>query len=120
MKKIFTNLMLILAYVSLSLTLSAQEADSTAMADDKMKESPLSISGSVDLYFKADFAGNAARNANISGGEGYTFFAPDHNSFSIGMANLILEKAYGKSSMVADVSFGPRGCKLLDPDSKRF
>ncbi|NND31655.1 MAG: porin [Saprospiraceae bacterium] len=89
--------------------LIAQEADSMPESEEMEKESPLSISGSVDLYYKADFAGSAASAANISGGENYTFFAPDNNSFSIGMANLILEKSLGKSSFVADLSFGPRG-----------
>ncbi len=82
------------------------------MADastEDSEESQLSISGSVDVYYKYDFAGSRASGANISGGENYTFFAPDHNSFSIGMANVILEKSIGKSSFVADLSFGQRG-----------
>ncbi len=116
MKKMITNSTLILAGILLSVTLSAQDADTSASEDVSMeKESPLSISGSADVYFKLDFAGNAARDANISGGENYTFFAPDHNSFSIGMANLILEKAFGKTAMVADVSFGPRGSSSSIP-----
>ncbi len=111
MKKILTNFATILAAVFICTSMIAQEADTSDTMEEEVmeKESPLSISGSVDIYYKMDFAGNAARDANISGGENYTFFAPDHNSFSIGMANIILEKAFGKSAMVADVSFGPRG-----------
>ncbi|NND04894.1 MAG: porin [Saprospiraceae bacterium] len=77
--------------------------------EEEEVSSPLSISGSIDVYYKYDFAGSSGADGNISGGENYTFFAPDHNSFSVGMANLILEKSVGKSSFVADLSFGPRG-----------
>lgn len=76
---------------------------------DKEAENKLTISGSVDVYFKQDFSGELGGESNISGNENYTFFAPDHNSFSIGMANIIAEQTLGKSSFVADISFGPRG-----------
>ena len=83
--------------------------------EEEETNAPLLISGSIDVYYKADFAGSSAAGGNISGGENYTFFAPDHNSFSIGMANLILEKSVGKSSFVADLSFGPRGASSSIP-----
>nr|MBX2816501.1 porin [Saprospiraceae bacterium] len=89
-----------------AVTFAQEEADA---AEEEPTSTPLSISGSVDLYYKADFAGTSGAAGNISGGENYTFFAPDHNSFSIGMANIILEKSWGNSAFVADVSFGPRG-----------
>ncbi|WP_020526534.1 porin [Flexithrix dorotheae] len=63
------------------------------------EEAPLSLSGSVDTYYKYDFSGNP----NIG-----TSFGEDQNSFSIGMANLIASKEVGKASFVADLSFGPR------------
>jgi len=62
------------------------------------EENPLVISGSVDTYYKYQF----------SGVEGATSFAQDVNSFSIGMANIILSKEVGKASFVADIAFGPR------------
>ncbi len=83
--------------------------------DDESAASPLTISGSIDVYYKYDFAGSAAADANISGGENYTFFAPDQNSFSIGMANIIFGKTVGKTSFVADLSFGPRGASSSIP-----
>jgi hypothetical protein len=61
---------------------------------------PLSISGSVDTYFKYDFA----KTANIG-----TSFASDHNSASLGMIAVALKKSTGKASFVGEVSFGPRG-----------
>ena len=62
-------------------------------------ESPLVISGSVDTYYKYDFSGMS---------NSLTSFADDQNSFSLGMANVILSKEVGKASFVADLAFGPR------------
>ncbi len=73
----------------------------------------LELSGSVDLYYKYDLA--QSKNGNISGSEKYTYFAPDHNSISIGMANVILEKSAGKASFVADLGFGPRATPSSAP-----
>lgn len=115
MKNLFTISIILLSSIITMNQALAQEADTEPMEEEMEKESPLSISGSIDLYYKLDFAGSAGANGNISGGENYTFFAPDHNSFSIGMANIILEKAFGKSSMVADLSFGPRGASSSIP-----
>jgi hypothetical protein len=56
------------------------------------------ISGSVDTYYKYQF----------DRVQGATSFAQDINSFSIGMANIILSKEVGRASFVADVAFGPR------------
>ncbi len=60
---------------------------------------PLTITGSVDAYYKYDFSGAS----NIP-----TSFASDHNSLSIGMVDLALKKKVGKASFVGEVSFGPR------------
>ncbi|RYZ99658.1 MAG: porin [Sphingobacteriaceae bacterium] len=60
---------------------------------------PLTITGSVDAYFKYDFSGKS----NIP-----TSFASDHNSLSIGMVDLAVKKKVGKASFVGEVSFGPR------------
>ncbi len=63
-------------------------------------DTPLTISGSVDAYYKYDFA----KAAQIP-----TSFASDHNSFSIGMIDIALKKTTGKTSFVGEISFGPRG-----------
>jgi hypothetical protein len=63
------------------------------------EEGGLSISGSVDTYWKYDFSGNP----NIG-----TSFADEQNSVSIGMVDLVLEHSVGKASFVGEVSFGPR------------
>jgi hypothetical protein len=61
---------------------------------------PLTISGSVDTYYKYDFA--KAQNIGTS-------FATDQNSVSLGMIDVALKKSTGKASFVGEVSFGPRG-----------
>lgn len=61
---------------------------------------PLQISGSVDTYYKYDFA----KVPNIG-----TSFASDQNSISLGMIDLALKKTTGKASFVGELSFGPRG-----------
>ncbi|MET4083549.1 hypothetical protein ABIB40_003521 [Pedobacter sp. UYP30] len=71
--------------------------------------SPLEFSGSVDTYYKYDFA---QRGDNIS-----TSFANDHNSVSIGMLDLALKKKTGKASFVGELSFGPRGQSQSIPDA---
>ena len=70
------------------------------------QDGDLTISGSVDAYYKHDFSG-------YKDGDGLgnipTSFANEQNSVSLGMVNLIVGKTVGKASFVGDVSFGPRG-----------
>lgn len=81
------------------LTLITLTIASTAYAQETA-EAPLQISGSVDTYFKYDFA----KMPNIK-----TYFASEQNSVSIGMIDLALKKTTGKASFVGELSFGPRG-----------
>lgn len=83
--------LLILAFTLAAGAFSAKAQDSTS--------TPLQISGSVDAYWKYDFA----KTANIP-----TSFASDQNSLSLGMVDVALKKTTGKASFVGQVSFGPR------------
>jgi hypothetical protein len=77
---------------------------STVKGQDTVKttsDAPLVIFGSVDTYYKYDFAN---RGSQIP-----TSFATDQNSVSIGMIDLGLKKKVGKSAFVGELSFGPRG-----------
>ncbi|OAQ42124.1 hypothetical protein A5893_03140 [Pedobacter psychrophilus] len=87
MKKVLLTLT---AAILVTFTSKAQDSTST----------PLSISGSVDAYYKYDFA----KVPNIG-----TSFATDQNSASLGMIDVALKKTTGKASFVGEVSFGPRG-----------
>lgn len=75
---------------------TAQTADSAAAAPAPA----LTITGSVDAYYKADFAKTAANS--------FTSFTQTHNSFSLGMASVKLEHKGDKVGAVADLGFGPR------------
>ncbi|MBT8267926.1 MAG: porin [Bacteroidia bacterium] len=75
------------------------------------EEKKLSITGSVDAYFRTNFTGpNEA-----FGDEGDEFFLnpgtsfADRSGFSLGMANVILSYEGKKVGFVADLVFGPRG-----------
>jgi len=86
----FNKVLAIVALAGVTHAASAQDSTST----------PLTISGSVDAYYKYDLA----KTANIG-----TSFATDHNSVSLGMIDVALKKTTGKASFVGEVSFGPRG-----------
>jgi hypothetical protein len=77
---------------------------------------PLSLSGSVDAYFRANLNADRAAAPTSS-------FA-NQPGFAVGMANLILSKEYKKSGFVGDLVFGPRGdqavFKSSDPTSPLF
>jgi hypothetical protein len=75
--------------------------------------SGLTISGSVDTYYKYDFSDYRSEGGNTSNIG--TSFASDQNSVSIGMVNLILEQTLGKASFVGDVAFGPRNAGSAGP-----
>jgi Putative beta-barrel porin-2, OmpL-like. bbp2 len=72
----------------------------TAAAEEQKKEPVLSISGSVDGYYKYDFANTV--------GNSFTSFTQTHNSFSLGMASIKFEHKGAKVGAVADLGFGPR------------
>ncbi|WP_316827227.1 porin [Pedobacter miscanthi] len=86
----------------------AMASASCAMAQETTT-SPLEISGSVDTYFKYDFAKNPLN--------GKTSFVTDHNSVSLGMIDIALKKKTGKASFVGELSFGPRGQGQSIPDA---
>lgn len=91
------KLLLMLAIAASSLAVKAQ--DSIKVTAD----APLVVTGSVDTYWKADFAGNKYGAGGIP-----TSFGTDNNSVSIGMIDLGLKKSVGKASFVGELSFGPR------------
>ena len=78
---------------------------STAFAQDA---APLQISGSVDTYYKYDFA----KTGNTK-----TSFTNEQNSISLGMIDLALKKTTGKASFVGELSFGPRGQSQSIPNA---
>ncbi len=92
-KKIFAALSASL--FALVISFSGHAQDSTVAEEPQLK-----ISGSVDGYYKYDFAKTAANT--------FTSFTQTHNSFSLGMASVKLEHTGSKVGGVADLGFGPR------------
>lgn len=86
----------LLLLLSLTATVYVAKAQDAA----KPADPPLTISGSVDTYYKYDFSGHP----NIQ-----TYFASDQNSVSLGMIDLALKKKVGKAAFVGELGFGPRG-----------
>jgi hypothetical protein len=82
-------------------SVSSATADSTIAAPEEQKKEPsLTITGSVDAYYKYDFANTKANS--------FTSFTQTHNAFSLGMASIKFEHKGGKVGAVADLGFGPR------------
>jgi len=76
-------------------------ADKATVASGTEKKDPvLIITGSMDTYYKLDFAKTKANSL--------TSFTQTHNAFSLGMASVKLEHKGEKVSAVADLGFGPR------------
>jgi len=76
----------------------------TAFAQDSTKKGNLTITGSVDGYYRYNFD-----NAKDSGRtNNYTSFTNAQNSFELGMASLKVDYTIRKIEAVADLGFGKR------------
>jgi Putative beta-barrel porin-2, OmpL-like. bbp2 len=93
--------MLSLTFVNAQTASVNNSADSAIVAPEEEKKEPsLTITGSVDAYYKYDFANTKANS--------FTSFTQTHNAFSLGMASVKFEHKGGKVGAVADLGFGPR------------
>lgn len=101
LQKLFVAAFSLLSYTLSIAQTASVSIDSTAAspAEDK-KEPVLTITGSVDAYYRNDLADVKTNN--------YTSFTPLHNSFALGMASIKFEHKGKKVSAVADLGFGPR------------
>jgi hypothetical protein len=73
-------------------------------AQDSTKKGSLTVSGSVDAYYRFNFqnAKDSLRTNN------YTSFTNSQNSFELGMASLKADYSIGKVSATVDLGFGKR------------
>ncbi|MBS9461626.1 porin [Flagellimonas sp. 389] len=81
-----------------------------AFAQEEEEKKPVSISGSVDAYYKT----NLSATDRALGEENPTFITPGtsfatETGFALGMANIIAAYEGEKVGAVADLVFGPRG-----------
>ncbi len=83
----------------------------TTAQDEEEESSPVTISGSVDAYFRSNIG---SPNKLTPSTEGDFLPAPgtsfaNRPGFSLGMVNLVVAKEGEKAGFVADLVFGPRG-----------
>lgn len=99
MKRTLLPLTAVIALVlSTSFLAKAQEtAAAETTAAEAEEEAPFEISGAVDAYYLYGFNEKPFT----------TSFTPSHNSFALGMANVMFSKT-GKFGFTADLAFGPR------------
>jgi len=77
------------------------------------QEGKLTISGSVDAYYKSNLNGSTEQDLLDDNGQS-VFLSPatsfaDAQGFALGMANTVLAYETGNTGMVADLVFGPKG-----------
>jgi hypothetical protein len=74
------------------------------MGQDSTKKSNLSVTGSLDAYYRYNF-----NNAKDQGAlNNFTSFTNSQNSFELGMASVKLEHSVGKVGAVLDLGVGKR------------
>jgi len=71
------------------------------LAQDSTK--PLTISGSVDAYYRVGVGASGSGNLN-----NFTSFTNSNNTFQLGMASIKAQYATGKGGVVVDLGFGKR------------
>ena len=89
------------------ITLSMLFAATTIFAQEEATKK-LSISGSVDAYYRANLTAPSDENA-IAPGSSFANLP----GFALGMANVIMSYEGEKTGFVADLVFGPRGTDAI-------
>ncbi|MFN7116417.1 MAG: porin [Saprospiraceae bacterium] len=102
MKRTLLHLTAVIAlFLSTAFLAKAQETAAATTeapaAAEAEEEAPFTISGAVDAYYLYGFNEKPFT----------TSFTPSHNSFALGMANVVFSKT-GKFGFTADLAFGPR------------
>lgn len=92
--------------ITLVCFLATYSQDSSVSAASEEPSSKPVISGSVDVYYRYNFAN--AKNVGDGATNNYTSFTNSQNSFELGMASVRLDHTIGKVSVVADLGFGKR------------
>ena len=81
----------------------------TASAQSDSAVSPVTITGSADVYYRYDFSQSKYNNK--------TSFTNSHNAFELGMATVKLEHKTDKLDVVADLGFGKRATEFSYNDN---
>jgi hypothetical protein len=92
LKKTFATSFLMVFFVSLF-----------AQSDSTKTPPPVTITGSVDVYYRFNFS-----NPPDGATNNYTSFTNSQNSFELGMASIQAAHSFGKANAFADLGFGRR------------
>lgn len=77
--------------------------------EDSTKTSPWpTITGSVDVYYRYNFANAKDATTGEKYTNNYTAFTNSQNSFELGMASVRADHTFGKASATVDLGFGRR------------
>jgi hypothetical protein len=85
------------------MTLAISQVVLSQDADSAKKANPLTITGSVDGYYRYNF-----NNPKEYPYNSFTSFTRSSNSFELGMASLRADHSFGKVSATVDLGFGTR------------
>ena len=86
---------------------SQNTADTTATNPPSVEVAGIKITGSIDVYYRYNFA-NAKDTAGNPITNNYTSFTNSQNSFELGMASIQASHSFGKASAFIDLGFGRR------------
>ena len=90
-----------------------------SFAQDSTATSPLpTITGSLDVYYRYNFANAKDPETGERVTNNYTSFTNTQNAFELGMASIRADHSFGKASATIDLGFGPRAEEFsyADPD----
>jgi hypothetical protein len=90
------------------ITLSMLFMATVLFAQEEAEAPKLTISGSVDAYYRANFTAPNDENA-IAPGSSFAQLP----GFALGMANVVFSYEGAKAGFVADLAFGPRGTDAI-------
>ena len=92
----------VIAQDSTAKVMKDTSAKAAPAADTAKPAPPVTITGSVDGYYRTNFSGPKGSNNN------YTSFTNSNNSFELGMASIRGDHSFGKVSATLDLGFGRR------------
>ena len=96
------------------ITLSMLFVATALFAQEEVTEKKLSISGSVDAYYKTNLS-----STDVDSQSAGSSFAGE-TGFALGMANVIASYEGEKTGAVADLAFGPRELEAVGGDAAVF
>jgi hypothetical protein len=103
MKNIKLLVIAIVFFASAQAQDSAKTAAPAPKADSVVPSPPPTFTGSLDLYYRYNFANPKAAPWN-----NYTSFTGSQNSFELGMADIKYDHSWGKAGATVELGFGRR------------